>query len=128
MSVKYDYVLDSGQMEQYDNGSRRDTQKGKGRYDLIPWDCMERVASHYENGAVKYGDHNWQKGMPSTRYFSSAIRHMSKYILGNREEDHLAAAVWNILAIMWNEMNKPEYHDMESNQYQLDTNGQAELK
>ena len=113
----YTAVKSSGEMENYETGARRDSGSNKGRYDLIPWDCMERVARHYQNGADKYGDHNWQKGMPSSRYFSSAMRHMVKYITGSRDEDHLAAVIWNVLAIMWNEVHKPEHHDITGEQY-----------
>lgn len=117
VSIGYTCVKDSGEKETFENGAWRDTQVGKGRYDLIPYDCLERVAVHYENGARKYGDHNWQKGMKSTRYFSSAIRHLSKYMLGSRDEDHLSAAIWNIMAIMWNEIHMSDYHDIKGEQY-----------
>ena len=30
----------------------------------------------------------------------SAIRHLQRYMMGERDEDHLAAARWNIGAIM----------------------------
>jgi Domain of unknown function (DUF5664) len=92
---------DSGKREEFSTGSRRDTREGKGRYDLLPWCAIERIAKHTENGAHKYGDKNWEKGQPVSRYFDSAVRHLSKWIQHNDTEDHLAAACWNILAIMW---------------------------
>ena len=49
-----------------------------------------------ENGAKKYGDRNWEKGQPQSRFLDSAIRHLMKYLEGHRDEDHLAAARWNI--------------------------------
>ncbi len=65
---------------------------------------IERDAQHMENGATKYGDRNWEKGQPLSRYLDSAMRHLNKFLMGNREEDHLAAARWNIGALMHTQM------------------------
>jgi hypothetical protein len=62
--------------------------------------CLRRLAIHYENGAMKYEYRNWEKGIPVSRCFDSAIRHLVRYIEGGRTEDHLAAAIWNIIAII----------------------------
>lgn len=96
----YDKVVDSGVREEFPTGSRRDTQVGKGRYDLISQIALRRLAIHYENGAVKYGDNNWRKGQPLSRYFSSTIRHLLKWSMHWTDEDHLAAAAWNIFAMI----------------------------
>ncbi len=96
----YDRVLDSGSREEFVTGSVRDTQTGKGRFDLLPFHALTRLAVHFENGAVKYGDDNWKKGQNLRRYVSSAIRHISKYMLGLKDEDHLAAAVWNLMCLI----------------------------
>ncbi len=94
-------VKDSGVREEFDTGSRRDTREGKGRYDLIPAYPHKRLAQHYENGAVKYGDRNWEKGQPLSRYLDSAIRHLENVKAGMCDEDHPAAVVWNVYAFMW---------------------------
>jgi hypothetical protein len=64
---------------------------------------LSRDALHLENGASKYGDRNWEKGQPLSRYYDSAMRHMNKYLMGMRDEDHLAAARWNLAAIIHTE-------------------------
>jgi hypothetical protein len=88
----------------FGTGSQRDTRVGKGRYDLLsPW-VMERDAKHMENGAVKYGERNWEKGQPLSRYIDSAMRHIQKFLMGHRDEDHLAAARWNLGALMHTEI------------------------
>ena len=109
---EYTAVKDSGAREEFPTGSVRDTQEGKGRFDLIDPHAMLRLARHYENGAKKYGDRNWEKGQPSSRYLSSAIRHLFKYLAGMRDEDHLAAAAWNVFAILHNEEVHKEMHDL----------------
>ena len=36
------------------------------------------TAIHFEQGAKKYGENNWQKGLPVNCYLDSAIRHYLK--------------------------------------------------
>jgi hypothetical protein len=99
MSAGY-VTKDSGQREDFDSGARRDTQAGKPRYDLIPPGPLKRVAELYARGAEKYGDSNWEKGMPTSRCLASLMRHLEQYRNGEGDEDHLAGVVWNALAIM----------------------------
>ena len=94
----YNKVQDSGARQSFTTGSVRDTRDGKGRYDLLPVYAISRLARHYENGAVKYGDRNWEKWQPLTRYLDSALRHTFKLLGRQADEDHAAAAVWNLLA------------------------------
>jgi len=96
----FDGVVDSGQRQSFDTGSVRDSREGKGRYDLIPGYPMYRLARHFENGAAKYGDRNWEKGQDLSRYLDSASRHLQKLIAGATDEDHPAAVIWNIMAFM----------------------------
>jgi hypothetical protein len=78
----------------------RDTEEGKGRFDLLPFEGLKRVAIHYQNGAKKYEDRNWEKGAPFSRYISAIQRHASQYASGYRDEDHLAAVAWGALALL----------------------------
>lgn len=94
---------DSGERQTWETGSRRDTQNDKPRYDLIPLSPLRRLAELYARGAVKYGDRNWERGQPISRYYASMFRHMVQWACGDRDEDHLAAVVWNAMAIMWTE-------------------------
>ena len=98
-----DSLRDSGQRQEFDTGSVRDIREGKGRFDLIPPYSLKRLAQHFENGAVKYGDRNWQKGQPLSRYLDSAARHLYAFLGGSRDEDHLAAVTWNAMAVIWTE-------------------------
>jgi len=98
--AEYSSVQDSGQRQEFETGSWRDTRQGKGRFDLIPTVPLERLARHYENGAAKYGDRNWEKGQPLSRYLDSAFRHLVAAISGKRDEDHLSAVAWNVFAFV----------------------------
>jgi hypothetical protein len=91
---------DSGQRERFATGSVRDTREGKGRYDLLPFHALYRLARVYEKGALKYGEHNWRKGQPLSRFLDSALRHLCRYAEGFRDEDHLAQALWNICGLI----------------------------
>lgn len=100
VATRYDRVEDSGERESFEGGAVRDVRAGKGRYDLITPIGMRRLARHYENGARKYEDRNWEKGMPVSRCLDSLLRHVFQYLSGDRTEDHLAAAAWNAFAAM----------------------------
>lgn len=91
---------DSGSRDEFDTGSVRDKQEGKGRYDLISPHALQRLADLYERGASKYKDRNWEKGMPYTRVFDSMVRHAYQWLRGDADEDHLAAVAWNAFALI----------------------------
>lgn len=93
-------VKDSGARQLFETGAQRDIQEGKGRFDLLPPYALLRLATHYENGIKKYGVRNWEKGIPLSRYFDSAARHMNCINMGLNDEDHFSAVVWNILGIV----------------------------
>lgn len=101
--TEFTKVQDSGARQEFGTGSVRDTREGKGRFDLIPPYPLTRLARHYENGAEKYGDWNWSKGQPLMRYFDSCLRHINKHLDGSQDEDHLAAAAWNLFSIIHTE-------------------------
>lgn len=63
------------------------------------------VAIHFEEGCNKYGERNWEKGIPVHRYIDSAIRHYLKYLRGDDDERHDRAFFWNILCCIW-EINR----------------------
>ncbi len=93
-------TLDSGKREDFSTGARRDTQDAKPRYDLIPLPALKRLADLYARGAIKYGEHNWQKGMPFSRVYASLFRHLIQWAEGDTAEDHMAAVAWNAFALM----------------------------
>lgn len=65
------------------------------------------VSKHFEEGAKKYGEHNWQKGIPANCYIDSAIRHYLKWRRGDQDEPHDRAFVWNLLCCIW----EVDYHN-----------------
>lgn len=96
-------MIASGKPRTFSTGSARDARAGKGRYDLISPLALKRLALRSEGGADHYGDRNWEKGQPLMSYLDSVLRHVFRHIEGDREEDHLSAAFWNIQAVIHTE-------------------------
>lgn len=105
-------IKDSGHRREFETGAVRDMAEGKGRYDLLPWEAIHELALHCERGAVKYGERNAELGIPISSFLDSAFRHLSKYMQGMDDENHLVAALWNIAFAIWMEKNRPEMQDI----------------
>ncbi len=106
--LDFNTVEDSGDHKQFETGAVRDSATGKGRFDLITPIGLKRLAKHYENGARKYSERNWEKGIPLMRFLDSALRHLNTYkeclLTGETpEEDHMAAVAWNALGFIHTE-------------------------
>lgn len=68
-------------------------------------EVMLSVSIHFEEGAKKYGEHNWEKGIPLSSFVDSATRHLMKVVAGHKDERHDRAFLWNMLAYYWTMMN-----------------------
>lgn len=74
--------------------------------------AMLEVAKQYEDGAKKYSDRNWEKGIPLHCYIDSGVRHYLQFKRGDDDEPHGRAFVWNMLGAIWTHDNKPELRDL----------------
>ncbi len=61
--------------------------------------AIRRLSVQLEKGAIKYSKRNWEKGMPLEEYCNSAIRHILALINGDDDEDHYAAALFNVMGL-----------------------------
>lgn len=104
-------IKDSGDRTEFETGAKRDMHAGKGRMDLLPWYGIMEVSKHCEEGAMKYGEHNVDKGIPLHSLLDSASRHLAKYMVGMDDEDHLRAACWNLLWALNQRTTHPELDD-----------------
>lgn len=105
-------IKDSGERTEFDTGAVRDMHVGKGRMDLLPWRAIIEVSKHCENGAAKYGEHNVDKGIPLHSLLDSGIRHTAKFIVGEEDEPHLTAAVWNFLWALEMKLSRDDMCDI----------------
>lgn len=87
-------------------------KKFSPRFDLISHIGERRLAETYGEGAEEYGDHNWLQGIPQSNLINHAKDHINRYLSGDRSEDHLAHAAWNMFAAMHMEEIYPEMCDL----------------
>jgi hypothetical protein len=78
------------------------------------------VAKHFEEGAKKYGENNWQKGIPAKCYIDSAVRHYLKWLRGDKDEPHDRAFVWNLMCCIW----EVDYHKAGEESSRTNMNGE----
>lgn len=64
----------------------------------IPYWGLVHYATTCHEGATKYGEHNWLHGFQVGSLCNHALRHLCKWNVGDRTEDHLGHASWNILS------------------------------
>lgn len=69
------------------------------------------VAKQFEDGARKYGDDNWRKGIPVHCYIDSGVRHYLKYLRGDTDEPHDRAFCWNLMCAIWTVEHMPELNE-----------------
>lgn len=96
-----DYTIkDSGNHRKFTTGARRDQKENKGRYDLLPPRAVHALAVHYQKGAKKYADRNWELGMPLSEFMDSGLRHAFEDLMNKQDgENHLIAAIWNFMCL-----------------------------
>jgi len=83
----------------------------KLRYELLPADGLEELVKVYTEGARKYEDNNWTKGMAWSRVFGSLLRHAWAFWKGEIHDPetgchHMAMAAWNCIALCVYDLRK----------------------
>ena len=73
--------------------------------------AMLEVSKHFEAGCQKYGERNWEKGIPEHCYIDSAVRHYLKWLDGMTDEPHDRAVLWNLICLWWTHENITEVGD-----------------
>jgi len=91
---------DSGKRTEFSTGAVRDSSDDKPRPDLISPYAQWRKGLWLAEGAKKYKERNWEKGMKFSRCIASIFRHLLEYMMGKRNEDHLAAIAVNAEFLM----------------------------
>lgn len=94
-------LQDSGERTQFESGAMRDPGgEDKPRLELISPFFLKRLGVHLANGAKKYTDRNWEKGIPMDRCVAGALRHLNQYRAGEDDEDHLVAAAFGVMCLI----------------------------
>lgn len=82
------------------------------RYGAGIYSTLLEVSKQYEDGARKYADRNWERGMPVHCFIDSGVRHYLKFLRGDTDEPHDRAFIWNMLGAIWMHQNHPELIDL----------------
>jgi len=93
-------IKDSGKREKFASGMVRDVVAGKLWWSLVAdGPMLQRWAVHLTKGAIKYAARNWMLADGEAeyeRFKDSAFRHFMQWYLGDLDEDHAAATIFNI--------------------------------
>lgn len=89
---------------------RPKTEKLSPGIEQIPFEALEACGEIFSEGEIKYGLHNWKKGVKDKEYQTErlrhAIRHLMLYANGDRSEPHLAKVMWFCVTQIWTEKNE----------------------
>src|SRR2546427_9822111 len=99
-------------MDQVQHGNRRNIRRFPGgaqrtdrkpRFDLIPFEFLEAVATVLTSGAAKYGPYNWKRGEKDffLDAWNHAFVHLQKFKEGDTSEDHLGHLACNVAFPIW---------------------------
>lgn len=96
-SMKKYETKDSGERKVYTSGLHRDAGE-KPLYTEVYYPLVKRHAELMMRGAIKYDRGNWKKAHTAEdlqRFKDSLLRHIYQYLMGDTDEDHLAAVLFN---------------------------------
>lgn len=100
-----------GTTAKFGTGAVRSNTVEEFRYDLVSPIGLREVARTCAEGAAKYDDFNWEKGMPTHDLLNHAIAHIYSFLAGDRSEPHLPHAAWNLLAAIHSQELWPSLND-----------------
>lgn len=63
------------------------------------------LSRRYKEGAEKYVERNWEKGILVKSCLDSAVRHLLKWCREDSDENHSSAFLWNIVTAIWMHFN-----------------------
>lgn len=93
-------IVNHLEMKEFSSGAKRSKDADEYRFDLIHPIFEERLAKVFAEGARKYGDYNYEKGIPAMECINHLLRHINEWLKGNDDEDHLGHAAANICMAM----------------------------
>lgn len=88
------------QRQTFESGATRSNDRANVRFDLICPTMLERLARTMAEGAEKYGEQNWCKGIPIKDCLNHLEAHIQLWKNGDDSEDHLAHAIANLMFIV----------------------------
>lgn len=88
----------------------------EARFDLIPVEALEEVATLYGRGATKYVANNWRNGYEWSKSYAALQRHANAFWRGEDVDSemgvsHMACVVFHALALITFKNDHPDYDD-----------------
>lgn len=82
-------------------------------------DTLLRLGELYDLGASKYAARNWEKGMDWGRCYAAAMRHLVKFIKGERNDEidgqhHMTSVMWCSVALLHFVSNPEKYSQFDT--------------
>lgn len=101
-----DPILDRGEVRVVDPTTGGEKGSKPQRYDLLPWNALDRVAEVYGFGTLKYAAWNWSRGYVWSLSFAAMLRHQAAFWMGEDDDPqsglpHMAHAVFHALALIY---------------------------
>lgn len=93
-------------------GAKRGTDMGSLPLHMLPIDALHAWAAAFAEGTAKYGENNWLLGFKVSGLIDHALEHLFKHTAGDRSEDHLGHALWNIGTAIYMTKHRPELDDI----------------
>lgn len=88
-------------------------EEGEVNFDeKVDVSAILELSKHYEDGCRKYGERNWEKGIPFHCFIDSGIRHYLKNLRHDEDERHDRAFLWNMFGLLWTIKHHPELDDL----------------
>jgi hypothetical protein len=93
---------------------------GKNQLELIPVEWIWGIGMVLTRGAAKYAVRNWEKGMKWSYPVGCALRHILKFVCGERYDPetgchHLFMAAWNCCALATYDIRRIGENDLVGN-------------
>lgn len=85
-------------------GTKDSMTSPKTKFCLIPWEWTKGLAELLTLGANKYGDRNWEEGIPYSEIYSALQRHLNAWWSGEvydpqDGQHHLLSVAWCALVM-----------------------------
>lgn len=93
--------------------------------------ALRDLAIHYEYGAEKYGVDNWKHGIPliggdrGGSFTDSGLRHLNQYLLGETDEKHGVAFMWNFVNAVYLQLQESNSISNAINKYKTLTDDEV---
>ena len=93
--------------------------KGKPRIHLLPPEVIFAIVEILEFGATKYGEFNWQKGIPMSEIYDATLRHLLAWQMGETNDPesgkpHVYHAACNLAFMIYFHQHRPDLDDRQA--------------